>query len=156
MTDPRPGHVSVDIVDDVAVLTLRRPEKLNAMDREKYAEISERLREIEADDEIWAGIDTGEGQWLVITGDRGEVELRDEPYTSWKDPSELWVSDGRGTERVPVPAADAYRVMVEETSAVVEGRPGWVLPLEESRQTAAVLDAAFASGRAGGSPVRPG
>ncbi len=35
--------------------------------------------------------------------------------------------------------------MVEEVSSVLRGGPGWVLPLEESRQTAAVLDAACAS-----------
>ena len=106
--------------------------------------------------EVRAGISVDAGQWLVITGDRGEVELRDAPYTSWKDDAtELWVSDGTGTERVPVPATDAYRVMVEETSSVLAGGPGWVLPLAESRQTAAVLDAAFASGRDGGRPVRP-
>ena len=34
-----------------------------------------------------------------------------------------------------------------------EPGPGWVLPLEESRQTAAVLDAAFASAATGGAPV---
>jgi predicted dehydrogenase len=118
---------------------------------------AEEGREIEA--EVHVGISGGgNGQWLVITGERGEIELRDEPYTSWKDDdTELWVSDGTGTERVPVPAVDAYRLMVEETSSVLRGGPGWVLPLEESRQTAAVLDAAFASAADAGapSPVRP-
>lgn len=104
--------------------------------------------------EVHAGMTGAEGQWLVITGDRGEIELRDSPYTSWKDDdTELWVSDGAGTERVGVPATDAYRVMVEELSSVLRGGPGWVLPLEESRQTAAVLDAAFASAASGGAPV---
>jgi hypothetical protein len=40
---------------------------------------------------------------------------------------------------------DAYQVMVEEVSSVIAGGPGWVLPLEESRQTAEVLDRAFAA-----------
>ena len=107
--------------------------------------------------EVHAGIRTGAGQWLVVTGDRGELELRDAPYTSWKDDdTELWLSDGTATERVPVPAVDAYRVMVEEVSSVLRGGPGWALPLEESRQTAAVLDAAFASAAAGGAPVSLG
>ena len=66
------------------------------------------------------------------------------------------MSDGTSTERVPVPAADAYAVMVEEMSSVVRGGPGWVLPLAESRQTAAVLDAAFASAARHGEPVVPG
>ena len=103
--------------------------------------------------EVKAGIAAGEGQWLVLTGERGEIELRDAPYTSWKaDDTELWVSDGSGTERLPVPATDAYRVMVEEVSSVLSGGPGWLLPLAESRQTAAVLDAIRTSA-AGGEPV---
>ena len=106
--------------------------------------------------EVHVGIDRDQGQWLVITGTAGELELRDAPYTSWKnDATQLWISDGRGTERVPVPATDAYRVMVEEFSSVLSGGPGWVLPLEESRQTAAVLDAARASAAAGGMVVEP-
>ena len=108
-----------------------------------------------AEAEVRAAISRDLGQWLVVRGERGEVELRDAPYTAWTgDDTELWVSDGSGTERVPVPAEDAYRVMVEEVSSAVRGGPGWVLPLEESRQTAAVLDAVRASAAAGGEPVR--
>ena len=62
-------------------------------------------------------------------------------------------SDGRVTERVPVPATDAYRIMVEEVSSVLRGGPGWTLPLAESRLTAAVLDAARASAAGCGDPV---
>jgi xylose dehydrogenase (NAD/NADP) len=91
--------------------------------------------------EVRVGIDEALGQWLVVTGSHGELELRDAPYTSWKDDAtELWVSDRTGTERVPVPPADAYREMVEQMSSVLGGGPGWVLPLEESRETAACLD----------------
>ena len=109
-----------------------------------------------AEAEVHAGISVDAGQWLVVRGDRGEIELRDAPYTSWKDDdTELWVSDGTGTERLPVPAADPYRLMVEEVSAVLRGGPGWVLPPAESRETAAVLDAARASAASGSAPVRP-
>lgn len=105
--------------------------------------------------EVHAGIADGRGQWLVITGERGEIELRDAPYTSWKDDdTELWVSDGAGTERLAVAATDAYRLMVQEMSSVLRGGPGWVLPLAESRATAAVLDAARQSAAAGSEPVR--
>jgi xylose dehydrogenase (NAD/NADP) len=103
--------------------------------------------------EVHAGMTGADGQWLVITGERGELELRDQPYTSWNAPTELWVSDGSGTERLPVPAVNAYRLMVEEVSSVIRGGPGWVLPLEESRQTAAVLDAARTSAATGGAPA---
>jgi predicted dehydrogenase len=91
--------------------------------------------------EVRAGIDEGLGQWLVITGRDGEIELRDQPFSSWKDDTtQLWVSDGRATERIDVPPVDAYQVMVEEMSSVLSGGPGWVLPLAESRETAACLD----------------
>jgi predicted dehydrogenase len=106
--------------------------------------------------EVHVGIAADRGQWLVITGERGELELRGrDAFTSKDEASELWVSDGTSTDRVPVPAADAYAVMVEEMSSVVRGGPGWVLPLSESRQTAAVLDAAFASAARDGEPVSP-
>jgi predicted dehydrogenase len=98
--------------------------------------------------EVRAGIDEGLGQWLTITGDEGEIELRDAPYTTWvNSESELWISDGTGTERLPVPAENAYRVMVEEFSSVIGGGAGWVLPLEESRLTAATLDLIRAASR---------
>jgi predicted dehydrogenase len=104
--------------------------------------------------EVRAGISEPPRQWLVITGDHGEIELRDAPYTSWRDDETmLLVSDGTTTDRVHVPACDPYRVMVEEMSSVIGGGSGWLLPLDESVTTAAVLDAAFASARAGAQPV---
>ena len=105
--------------------------------------------------EIRVGISEPPKQWLVITGDRGEIELPGSSYTSWvDDETVLLVSDGTGTRRIPVPAIDAYRVMVEEVSAVIASSgAGWLLPLAESRATAAVLDACFISARAGGAPT---
>lgn len=103
---------------------------------------------------IRAGINEDPKQWLVISGDGGEIQLRDSAYTSWiKDETELLVSDGSSTQRLRTPAEDAYRVMVEEMSAVIRGRDGWLLPLAESRVTAAVIDACFASAQADGAPV---
>ncbi|MDQ6651043.1 MAG: Gfo/Idh/MocA family oxidoreductase [Actinomycetota bacterium] len=97
-----------------------------------------------------------ERQWLVITGEEGEIELPSSPYTAWwANDTELLLSDGSGTQRLAVPAVNAYQLMVEQISSVLGGGEGWVLPLAESRATAAVLDAAFASAGAGGEPVRP-
>ena len=105
--------------------------------------------------ELDVAMDRRPAQWLVVTGERGEIEVRGEPYTARDAPSELWVSGGTGTKRVPVPTADPYRLMVEEVSSVLAGGPGWVLPLAEARQTAVVLDAARTSARSGGEPVAP-
>lgn len=52
----------------IAVLTLDRPEKLNAMNAEMYSEISERLAEIDRDDGIWVGIVTGAGDRAFTAG----------------------------------------------------------------------------------------
>jgi xylose dehydrogenase (NAD/NADP) len=110
----------------------------------------------DGDAQVRAGISEPPRQWLVISGDAGEIELRDASYTSWRDDdSLLLVSDGASTERVTVPATDPYRVMVEEVSSVIAGGDGWVLPLAESRATAAVIEAAFASAAADGAPVQP-
>ena len=108
------------------------------------------------DAEVTAGVASSAGQHLVITGTSGTVELRDRAFTSWRDDAtELLVSDGTGTVRLPVPATNAYRVMVQEVSSALRGGPGWLLPLAESRDTAAVLDAARESAASGSSPVAP-
>jgi hypothetical protein len=144
--------VSRGVPADVVAQSRRGPTGVDLESRAVLRWAVETGGEVEA--EVHVGISGGgNGQWLVVTGDRGEIELRGESYTAWKDDAtELWVSDGKGTERLPVAATDAYRVMVEETSSVLRGGSGWVLPLEESRQTAAVLDAAIASAARGGAP----
>ncbi|GBD14405.1 putative enoyl-CoA hydratase echA8 [bacterium HR25] len=46
----------------IAIITLNRPEKLNAISPEMYEEISARLQEIDRDPEVWVGIVTGAGR----------------------------------------------------------------------------------------------
>ena len=100
--------------------------------------------------EVRASIDEPGVQRLVITTERGELELPEPTYTAWlTHHTELWVSDGTTTERRPGGEADAYRIMVEEFSSVAGGGSGWVLPLEESLSCARVIDAAFESSAAG-------
>ena len=105
--------------------------------------------------EIRASIDEPPRQWLIVTGEAGEVELPESAYTAWWGAdTEVLVSDGRGTERIPVPATDSYRLMVEDVSTAVQGGPAYLLPVRESLETARVIDAAFAAARSG-EPVRP-
>jgi predicted dehydrogenase len=95
-------------------------------------------------------------QWLVIAGERGELELRESPFAAWEgQETELVFHSPAGVEPERVPAANAYALMVAEVSAAIEGRDAWVVPLAESRASAAVLDAAFASA-ASGAPYRLG
>lgn len=54
--------------DRIATITINRPEKMNALTVEMYAEISRRLKEIDEDPEIWAGIITGTGDRAFSAG----------------------------------------------------------------------------------------
>ena len=108
------------------------------------------------DAEIHVSIAEPERQALIITGDDGEIELRERSYTAGVGVSELWVSrGGKGTERIPVTGADPYQLMLEEFSSVIRGRDGWLLPLSESRDGAALIAAAFQSAQSGGAPIDP-
>jgi hypothetical protein len=111
---------------------------------------------LDGDAEVHVGIDETSRQWLRISGEAGQLDLPDQPYASLLTESVLEVSDGTGTRRWPTPAVNPYQLMVEQVSAVIKGEDGWVLPLAESRATAVVLDAAFASARAGGATVSVG
>jgi predicted dehydrogenase len=105
--------------------------------------------------EVHVSMAEPEKQWLIARGDAGEIELAAPAFTAtWAAPAELWISDGRDTERIEVAAADPYKLMFENVSAVLRGEPGWVLPSAESRLTAAVLDAALKSAASGSEPVR--
>lgn len=56
----REGHM--------ATITLNRPDKMNAMTGDMYADISSRLREIDEDPDIWAAVITGTGDRAFSAG----------------------------------------------------------------------------------------
>src|SRR5215471_14900960 len=68
MTEVPTVAVQFDRDGRIATITLDRPEKLNAMDREMYRDISDRLSEIDRDDSIWVGIVTGAGDRAFTAG----------------------------------------------------------------------------------------
>src|SRR4051812_46961218 len=91
---------------------------------------------------LHVSMDEPDRQWLTITGDQGVLEVVDRPFSAWFGAdSELRVSP----DVVRVPATDPYRLMVEQVAAAIQGEPAYVVPLDESRRIAAVIDAAFAS-----------
>jgi enoyl-CoA hydratase/carnithine racemase len=60
--------IRFEVDGHVATITLDRPEKLNAMDSEMYALISDHLREIDSRDDIWVGVVTGAGDKAFTAG----------------------------------------------------------------------------------------
>ena len=60
--------IRFEVDGHVAIITLDRPEKMNAMDSEMYASISERMREIDVRDDVWIGVVTGSGDRAFTAG----------------------------------------------------------------------------------------
>lgn len=66
--------IKVEKTDGVAVVTLNRPEKLNAVNLEMRQEILSLLKELEADDEVRVVIFTGAGKAFCAGADISELE----------------------------------------------------------------------------------
>ena len=66
--EPAPG---------VVVLTMARPEKLNAMDEQFFAELTDVMRSLGVDDDVRAVVLTGSGRAFSAGGDVGTFEAMD-------------------------------------------------------------------------------
>jgi E-phenylitaconyl-CoA hydratase len=60
--------IHYEVEGPIATITLDRPEAMNAMDTAAYAEITEALRRLDADDAIRVGIVTGAGERAFSAG----------------------------------------------------------------------------------------
>jgi D-xylose 1-dehydrogenase (NADP+, D-xylono-1,5-lactone-forming) len=126
LNNPRPSEVAA-----------RRRDSASGVDLHTDAVLSY----VDADAEISCGFDGPDGQWLVIRGESGEIEVPYPTFMLRHAPGELLVSDGTGTRRIPYPPTDPYRLMLEAVSALVRGEEAFTVPLADSRCCAAVLDA---------------
>ncbi len=61
-------HILVEVEDGVAILTLNRPEKLNAMNRKLGQELHHAVKQAEADDAIGCIVITGAGDRAFTAG----------------------------------------------------------------------------------------
>ncbi len=78
-----------------------------------------------------------ETQTLVVSGQSTTIEcLGNDAFTSWHKPSAMRISD-HIEEFAPV---DPYRLMVENFSNHISGKPAWMLSLEQSLSVAKTLD----------------
>jgi enoyl-CoA hydratase len=107
-TDTHEDILGVDRVDDhVALLTLRRPDKKNALSLALRDAIADRLDDLALDDDVRAVVITGEGDAFCSGFDLREFErgLTDEAFGR-----ELWASSDRYHHRVitmPIPTIAA-------------------------------------------------
>jgi len=71
-------HILVDVEDGVAILTLNRPEKLNAMNRKLGQELHHAVKQAEADDAIGCLVITGAGERAFSAGGDIHEQLSDD------------------------------------------------------------------------------
>jgi enoyl-CoA hydratase/carnithine racemase len=75
-------HILVDAEDGVGVLTLNRPDKLNAMNRQLSSELHEAVKRMDVDDAIGCIVITGAGERAFSAGgDIHEQREDDRRYT---------------------------------------------------------------------------
>lgn len=108
---PDTDKVLYEVDDHVATVTLNRPDKLNAMDPETYAALSEAWLRIRDDSEIWVGIVTGAGDRAFTAGaDLEETitpgELGWDDF--WKTQDEMILNSGLEVWKPIIAAVDGY------------------------------------------------
>jgi len=86
-----------EVEDRTAVITLNRPDRLNALSPEMIAELREAYAAAEADESVWTLVVTGTGRAFCAGADVTEISpdgrvIYDEPYLStypqWEAPQE--------------------------------------------------------------------
>jgi enoyl-CoA hydratase len=74
-------HIIVDREDGVGIVTLNRPEQLNAMNRKLSSELRDAVKELDGDDAIGCIVITGAGRAFSAGGDIHEQRQDDRRYT---------------------------------------------------------------------------
>jgi enoyl-CoA hydratase len=75
-------HILVDVEDRVAILTLNRPDQLNAMNRKLSHELHRAVKEMEAIDGIGCIVITGAGERAFSAGGDIKEQLSDDAHYS--------------------------------------------------------------------------
>src|SRR5262249_5243936 len=75
-------HILVEVEDGVGVVTLNRPDKLNAMNRRLSSELHDAVKRFEADDAVACVVITGAGRAFSAGGDIHEQREDDRRHTA--------------------------------------------------------------------------
>ena len=78
-------HILVDVEDGVAILTLNRPESLNAMNRKLSTELHDAVKKMEADEAVGCIVITGAGERAFSAGGDIKEQLSDDKKLSDKE-----------------------------------------------------------------------
>ena len=86
-------HILTEVEDGVAILTLNRPDKLNAMNRKLGQELHHALKQMEADDAIGCIVITGSGERAFTAGGDIQEQLSNDAKYSEQELDALRSSD---------------------------------------------------------------
>jgi len=115
-------HIVVEREGRVAVVTLNRPEVMNALNRQMYAELEQIFRELHRDPDAWCIVLTGAGRAFCSGDDVKQImlgEQRDETVTRLRE-----------VKPRPTPAAAAILECDKPVIAAVNGPAvGWGMDL---------------------------
>src|SRR5688572_22878348 len=101
---PSSELVLMDRVDSIRIVTLNRPEKLNAADLEMQQQIAARLDEIAADKEARTVVLTGSGRSFCAGGDRAvAMAVAEGRLPNPKDFTRVYDRIVRGMLELPIP-----------------------------------------------------
>jgi E-phenylitaconyl-CoA hydratase len=104
--------VKFDISERVAIVTLNRPESLNAVDPDTRAELHRIWDQVRRDDAIWAVIVTGAGEKAFCTGsDLKKTLPSDRSFASQvygPDPAPTFLGDLHLTDKPLIAAINGY------------------------------------------------
>ena len=103
--------VLYEVEDHLARITINRPEKMNAMDPETYAALSEAWIRVRDDEEVWAALVTGAGEdafsagadldSTIQPGERGWAEF-------WRTQEEMILNRGLEVWKPVIAAVNGY------------------------------------------------
>jgi enoyl-CoA hydratase/carnithine racemase len=114
-------HIRVEIADGVATVTLDRPEKLNALTFDAYADLRDLLAELPHRDDVRALVITGAGRGFCSGGDVHEIigALRDADQRTLLDFTRMTGAVVKGMRECPIPIVAAVNGVAAGAGAVI-------------------------------------
>ena len=114
-------HFGFEIADGVGVVTFNRPERLNALTYDVYADLRDLLTEIEHRDDVSVLLITGEGRGFCSGGDVEDIigDLQESDTKRLLEFARLTGSVVEGIRRVPMPVIAAVNGVAAGAGSVI-------------------------------------
>jgi enoyl-CoA hydratase/carnithine racemase len=114
-------HFDFSVIDGVGTITLDRPDKLNALTFEVYADLRDLLTEVEHRDDVRVIVITGEGKGFCSGGDVDEIigELQEMDTRSLLEFTRMTGTVVERMRRLPLPVVASVNGVAAGAGAVI-------------------------------------